>query len=428
MKLYEYQDEAIENLFDNILPKLKHNNNGSKEILKAPTGSGKTVMLSSLIDRLSDLEDYQLCFLWMTIGKGNLAIQSYNSLSKFLPSAKVSLLSSEFSGNRADIHQNEIVVINWEMVRSKKNVLRRQGETYSFQDIMENTRYKGIKPIIIIDESHTSADTKKANDVIDLIQPNVIVGASATPKDYTVVVPYSEPRDRGVVKNSVIVNDDMGISKELDETKYVLESAWAKDRIVRAKYSKAGVNTLTLINIENAKGGEDGDEIVIAEEFLKSKGVSVAGGNLAVWTTKRKENLDDINNWQSPVEFLIFKQAISTGWDCPRAGILVELRANMVEVFKHQVVGRILRMVERKHYGDSDMDNAFIFTNDREFSIVVDPDDPESIEPYYSGLKSEFKISLPSSYVKQNWNDIQVSDGKFLEYLYDVMEKKYGVA
>ena len=46
------------------------------------------------------------------------------------------------------------------------------------------------------------------------------------------------------------------------------------------------------------------------------------------------------------------KQAISTGWDCPRAKILVKLREGMSEQFEIQTIGRIRRMPEAKHYED----------------------------------------------------------------------------
>ena len=44
----------------------------------------------------------------------------------------------------------------------------------------------------------------------------------------------------------------------------------------------------------------------------------------------------------SGVEFLIFKQAIETGWDCPRAQILVGFRKIESMIFELQTVGRIM--------------------------------------------------------------------------------------
>lgn len=50
----------------------------------------------------------------------------------------------------------------------------------------------------------------------------------------------------------------------------------------------------------------------------------------------------------------MFKQAIATGWDCPRAKILVKLREGGTERFNIQTVGRIRRMPLREYYGHID--------------------------------------------------------------------------
>ena len=58
------------------------------------------------------------------------------------------------------------------------------------------------------------------------------------------------------------------------------------------------------------------------------------------------------------------KQAISTGWDCPRAKILVKLREGMNEQFEIQTIGRIRRMPETTHYDDDLLDFCFVYTFD----------------------------------------------------------------
>jgi len=42
--------------------------------------------------------------------------------------------------------------------------------------------------------------------------------------------------------------------------------------------------------------------------------------------SEKKENLELVEKNNSPINFLIFKQAAATGWDCPRASILVMFR------------------------------------------------------------------------------------------------------
>ena len=65
------------------------------------------------------------------------------------------------------------------------------------------------------------------------------------------------------------------------------------------------------------------------------------------------------------------KQAISTGWDCPRAKVLVKIRENMHEDFEIQTLGRIRRMPEGKHYGNEVLDNCYLYTFDDEYTETV---------------------------------------------------------
>ena len=69
------------------------------------------------------------------------------------------------------------------------------------------------------------------------------------------------------------------------------------------------------------------------------------------------------------VEYLIIKQAIATGWDAPRAKILIKLRENMGEAFTIQTIGRIRRMPQPQdgHYNVDVLDNAYLYTFDIDF-------------------------------------------------------------
>lgn len=68
---------------------------------------------------------------------------------------------------------------------------------------------------------------------------------------------------------------------------------------------------------------------------------------------------------------VIIKQAVATGWDCPRAHILVKLRDNMSETFEIQTIGRIRRMPEAKHYGSDLLDSCYLYTLDEKFTEGV---------------------------------------------------------
>ncbi len=81
-----------------------------------------------------------------------------------------------------------------------------------------------------------------------------------------------------------------------------------------------------------------------------------------------KQGLEDaISENDNSTRYLLMKQAISTGWDCPRAKILVKLREGMSEQFEIQTVGRIRRMPEAKHYDEDILDFSYVYTFDEEY-------------------------------------------------------------
>lgn len=70
-------------------------------------------------------------------------------------------------------------------------------------------------------------------------------------------------------------------------------------------------------------GIETKEQIVI--NFLKSKGVNIKS-EVAIWFDSKSINMKEISYLNSEVNFMLFKQAAGTGWDCPRAQVLVMFR------------------------------------------------------------------------------------------------------
>jgi len=86
--LKNYQDEAVNDLTKNLYKLLKRPGARQNLIFKAPTGSGKTVMMASLLNKFCEelperyeLEKRKAAFIWIAPNK--LYIQSYNALKGF---------------------------------------------------------------------------------------------------------------------------------------------------------------------------------------------------------------------------------------------------------------------------------------------------------------------------------------------------------
>lgn len=437
--LKNYQEKAVNELVDKVKILLSKEDPKKVCVFKAPTGSGKTVIAAKFIEEIArESSDIDLCFVWVSIGKGDLHLQSKHSLERIFGGApRVSLVEEEFTGSREQIARNEVVVVNWEKLRSKdrdsgewKNILMKDGENLSFRDVLLKTR-EFRKIILIIDESHIGATTERTTELRDEIGADVVLEMSATPsinpslQDIArgiatiVLVEPKDVIDEGMIKKELIINekiDEIG-DNEIDSQEAILEVAYKKRIELKKLFEAEGsnINPLVLVQIPTAEAGDE--KIKAVKNFLAGKEITerragTGNGKLAIWLSEQKsETLDWISEPDNEIEFLIFKQAIDTGWDCPRAHILVKFRESHSETFEIQTVGRILRMPEQKHYASEDLNRGYIFTNVQSIIVKKEEYNPNIIKHLKSVRKEIYKpIGLTSYYKSRvDYGDITSS-------------------
>jgi len=432
INLKNYQERAVDQLTDKVKGLLELEGAGEVCVFQSPTGSGKTVMTAKFIEGLiREMPDEDLCFVWVSIGKGNLHLQSKHSLEKiFGGSPRVSLIEEEFNGGRERIVRNEVVVANWEKLRTKdrksgdwKNTLMKEGEKINFREVLAKTREQR-QIILIIDESHIGATADRTNELRKEINADVILEMSATPtitqNVFEIVrVNPAEVIEEGMIKKELIINEGINNieNDEKDSQEVVLEMAYQKRLELKKMFKKEGVNVnpLVLIQIPTAEAGKDKIEAI--REFLGKRNIverknGNGNGKLAIWLAEQKsELLDWISESDNEIEFLIFKQAIDTGWDCPRAHILVKFRESHSETFEIQTVGRILRMPEQRHYESEDLNRGYIYTNVQSILVKKEEYNPNIIKHLKGERVEDYKSIKLVSYYKQrvDYGDITAS-------------------
>lgn len=440
VNLKNYQEKAIKDLIVNFKSFLLEKEHKKLCIFQAPTGSGKTLIVAKFIEELiKELSQIDLCFVWVSVGKGDLHLQSKNTLVQiFGGTPRVSLVEEEFIGAREWIIRNEVVVINWEKLWSKnnktnewKNILMKNGEKLNFRDILAKTREQR-KIILIIDESHIGKGAKRMNEVRDEINADAILEMSATPKkEFSAVdiargnVKYVlvEPKnviDEGMIKKELIINENIGeiTENELDSQEIVLQAAYEKQLELKKlfKIENSFINPLVLIQIPPSEAGKE--KIKFIKKFLMDKNISEkkggkGNGKLAIWLSEQKsETLNWISEPYNEIEFLIFKQAINTGWDCPRAHILIKFRKfSNSETFEIQTVGRILRMPEQNHYDNENLNRGYIFTNVQNINVKNEEYNLNIIKHLKSTRRNIYKPITLTSYYKSraDYGDITSS-------------------
>lgn len=433
IKLREYQREAVENLGQKIEKSLKSVEN-EVVIFQAPTGSGKTVMVSALLkDLITNRDDKRkFAFVWVSVRM--LHAQSKEKLESYYEDDRK--LKCSYFEDLEDrmIGENEILFINWHSINKKDiNIFVKENEQdNNLNSIIKNTKEDGRTIILIIDESHHTASSDKSKELIEVIGPKVTLEVSATPHLTDKVaeiekVRLSDVKEEEMIKSEISINPeflDIEIGRNSAD-EIVIDQALKKREELLKMYRKEGsnINPLVLIQLPDNKSNLISKKEDV-EGILKTRGITEENGKLAVWLSEEKsENLKNIEKNNNQTEVLVFKQAIAMGWDCPRASILVIFRESKSFTFTIQTIGRIMRMPELKYYSkESELNSGYVFTNLPDIEITEEYA-KDYVTQYEAKRDSRLykNISLPSVFLKRQRERTRLSS-KFVNIFSKVAE------
>ncbi|WKZ29441.1 MAG: DEAD/DEAH box helicase family protein [Patescibacteria group bacterium] len=420
--LKPFQEQAVAKLKNEFLSLWKSPHHNVPLVFKSPTGSGKTIMLAQFLrDIVSDprFQGNDVAFLWFSFSEDSY-VQSKEKLFAYYGGASELDLLDLNDLTRGRLQKNNVFFINWQKIKGKSKdsrKLRRENEWgLTFDNVINKTHEDGRKLVVIIDEEHVGADTDLALEVIDgLIRPKVTIRVSATPK----YIPNAEEiadgkggfvnvkRDEvvlaGLIKEKIIFQTEEDLNKKefksADQDEILLELAYRKRLDLIRWYKEIGIDINPLVLVQLPNDDQESKTNVatkrgIVSDYLKRKGVSES--EIGVWLSNEKVNLENIEANESPVSFLLFKQAAATGWDCPRAGVLVMFREIKNPTFAIQTVGRILRMPLGSHFPRPELNVGYLYTNYKRNEVLAE----------YAKSKSDNRPAINGSYRKADVKSI----------------------
>lgn len=442
MKTIDYQISAVKELKGKTLKLLSTGRRRRSIIFKAPTGAGKTVMASMYLGEITEeLEDEGgAAFIWIAPNK--LHEQSYFKIKTFFDETRTVRPATFDDLTDNSIKPGDVLFLNWESINKDNAVIIRDNELDRtlYQCVKNTRRDYGCPIIVIIDEEHMFAgkNAKKAQKVLDNIDADIELRISATPisqGDEMVNVPRQNVIAAEMIKKGVILNK--GVEQrdvaDITSSQYLTELALAQCDELRSAYQKLGekINPLLLIQMPN----DDSDKLNEDDMSLKDdiiawlnsvKGINVQNGQLAIWLSDKKENLEGIEKNDSLVKALIFKQAIALGWDCPRAGVLLIFRKTKSYQFTTQTVGRILRMPQQKFYADDQLNLGYVFTDVNTDMIEIVREDTDYLSTCIAFRRSPFdNITLQSAYGFRPSESRNRLRSNFKSFMANYVEKKW---
>ncbi len=393
MENITFQIEAIEKLIDNIKTLWSKPERQIPIVFKAPTGSGKTYMTEKMICDLAQQPDWDqnVAYVWITFSD-DLAMQSRDKFDIYFPTSKHGRLLTIEDFNLGTLQKNDVLFLNWQKLVSdaaENRIYRRPADLRMrhesrvyFEDFVENSHHNGVEIILIVDEAHLNLTDKSQRDVIDPLNPKIKLLVSATPKKETIPtqdeiedskagyvrIKHQDVVDAGLIKANIICQTEEELRKYEgeDEDHALLRLAIDRRNELKQEIDSFGVNVNPLVIIQLPNDDEEltnegkPTKEEITKEYLISQGIKA--NRIASWFTGKKKP-DGLELDDSEYEYLLFKTAAGTGWDCPRAQVLVMFRDVKSEIFHTQTIGRILRVPIMNQEVSKVFRNGYIYTN-----------------------------------------------------------------
>jgi len=350
-------------------------------LLRAPTGSGKTLMMGRVLEKLCQQDD----FLWLWfVPFVNLVQQTEEAISANCPSLKPYLMATE---RQYDHHNRDVLIANAQQVASKsqqRKIFNPSDEyTIAIHDLIKRARVNGLKIGVVIDEAHIGVSSEtEFGKFCKHIAPDKLILATATPKDQKLnqFLGYGE----FTAFQSFVVSRDQAVAARLnkryvmayvyrvgelwknlaDIRKSVLKQAWQRHVCIKQLLIEQNIATvpLLLVQVENGK-----DTTCEAYRYLVEQ-CHVHPGVIGEHSADNPDPVLMASIANNPhKEVLIFKESAGTGFDAPRAFTLASMKTVIDRDFATQFIGRIMRVDRQvrsamlKQELPADLQTAFLY-------------------------------------------------------------------
>ena len=365
----------------------------------APTGAGKTIVMSALIESVyygDELypDQNEAIFIWLS---DSPQLNEQSRLKIDLKADKIRLnqcvVISDDSFDMEVLEDGHIYFLNTQKLSKSSNLTKHSdGRQYTIWETLANTvRDKADRLYFIIDEAHRGAQSAgdltknttimqkflKGSETDRLPPMPVVIGMTATPERFNrlaegiqstthyVRTTADEVRASGLLKDRIIItypeqsgNDMAVLQAATDEWRH----KWDHWHQYCYEQHYGQVNPILVIQVQNGSGNQisatDLNECLrimeerLGDRFLEGQVVHAFGegtptiqiGGLNVPYCEPSRIADD-----KRIKVVFFKETLSTGWDCPRAEVMMSFRRAVDYTYIAQLLGRMVRTPTQQH-------------------------------------------------------------------------------
>jgi len=378
--------------------------------LRLPTGGGKTILAAHSVGIASKeylARDFSLV-IWL-VPSNQILEQTYDALSDTNHPYRIAL-NQYFNDNveilkvdearniqKGSLQSNTTIIIStfasWRVDKTEgRKVYEQNGSLSSHFEHLKSSQIANLEkingsnipihslanvvylnnPIFIIDEAH-NARTELTFEVIKRLNPACIIEYTATPKtkgndrsNVLFSVSAAELKAEDMIKMPIELLTTDGWQNAISNAvkqQQQLEQTAKEEESITGEYIRPIVlfqaqhdsQTQSTINVEEVK------KFLIEAMKLPEEQIAVATGK------EREIEGKDLSSSNEPIRFIITKQALKEGWDCPFAYVFCSVADVHSSKDVEQLLGRILRMPNVKKKENAALNRAYAFVSSNSF-------------------------------------------------------------
>lgn len=357
-----FQKKLIDNISSALLRE-----NPPPCLLRAPTGSGKTFMLSRVLSNVCQQES--VVWFWF-VPFTTLVTQTLDALITNAHDLTPVLLSE---GRNQDPTSGNVLLSTAQGVskatwRTKGYNADGDDDTRTIAEWVILIRAKSLKIGLVVDEAHIALDAgTEFGKFAHWLNPDIMLMATATPRDQR-LLDFLGQSGRSAYESFLVGRDEVveaklnkkyieaivydlrdSVQSIADLKRTVLKQSWRRNKLLKKQLQEAGVAITPLLLVQVANGNGTVEEA--AQDLVKLCHISPHAIGVHTSDTPDPSMMAAIANDTSK-EVLIFKQSAGTGFDAPRAFVLASTKPVNDTDFAMQFIGRAMRVDKaiRAHY------------------------------------------------------------------------------
>ena len=365
-------------------------------LLQAPTGSGKTLMLGRALEAVRGQLSAKTVWFWFAPYAG-LVTQTRSALTAQCGALRQRDVYADREASAA--RDGDVFVQTWASVAVVKKESRKvrsdKEASLSVDSMIAESRERGFRIGVVIDEAHLnfgSGAAATAEFFLNVLSPDFTVLATATPNDAKL---EKFERDAGlkvasrvtVAREAVVkaglnkIGLMVGVLRFKEEDRALIDTevatltaGWSQHSFIKDKLAEKGISLtpLMLVQVEDQQEGKEDPVARVKERLIE---IGVPEKAIAVHTSGEPDPAFHTLAYDPEIEVLVFKLAVATGFDAPRAWTLVSVRPSRGRDFGLQIVGRIMRvhpLVRPLHGTEPLLDRGYVFMSDPELQVGLD--------------------------------------------------------